>query len=346
MRRNLHKNTAVLTVGGFNDAEDLFGALKIYESIEQQNPGLRNGLVMGPWVHGGWARGTGEVVGNVDYGPAPSLYYQKEIEAPFFRAHLKEGKPATTPEATIFESGTNRWRTFSTWPPKEATVRTLYFQPAGALGWNQPAAGAPEFDYYLSDPAKPVPFTEATTTGITKEYMTDDQRFAGRRPDVLVYQTEPLAEDLTLAGPIEALLHVATTGTDADWVVKVIDVYPDDTPDNPRLNPTVKLGGYQQMVRSEVMRGRFRNSFEKPEAFVPGQVTAVPFTVQDLCHTFRKGHRLMVHVQSTWFPLVDRNPQTFVPNIFEADEKDFQPATHRLYHTAQYPSQLKVRVLR
>ncbi|UYZ63299.1 CocE/NonD family hydrolase [Hymenobacter weizhouensis] len=346
--KSLHKNTAVLTVGGFNDAEDLFGALKIYESIEQQNPGLRNSLVMGPWVHGGWARGTGELVGNVEYGTSPSLYYQQEIEAPFFRTHLKEGKPAATPapEATIFESGTNRWRTFTAWPPAESVPRTLYLQPAGGLSWDQPAAApSGEFDQYLSDPAKPVPYTEATTTGMTKEYMTDDQRFASRRPDVLVYQTEPLAEDLTLAGPIEALLHVATTGTDADWVVKVIDVYPDDTPDNLRLNPSVKLGGYQQMVRSEVMRGRFRNSFEKPEPFVPGQVTAVPFSVPDLCHTFRKGHRLMVQVQSTWFPLVDRNPQTFVPNIFEADEKDFQAATHRVYHSSQYPSQLKVRIL-
>ncbi|WP_188559145.1 CocE/NonD family hydrolase [Hymenobacter glacieicola] len=342
--KNLNKGTAVLTVGGFNDAEDLFGALKIYETIEKQNPGMRNGLVMGPWVHGGWARGTGEVVGNVAYGESPSLYYQKEIEAPFFKSYLKDGKPAPMPEATVFEGGTNRWRTFAAWPPTETKERTLYFQPNGKIGFEQPSSG-PEFDQYLSDPAHPVPFTEATATGMTREYMTDDQRFASRRPDVLTYQTEVLTEDLTLVGPIEALLQVATTGTDADWVVKVIDVYPDNTPNNSRLNPAVKLGGYQQMVRSEVMRGRFRNSFSKPEAFVPGQVTAVPFTVQDLCHTFRKGHRLMVQVQSSWFPLVDRNPQTFVPNIFEADEKDFQAATHRLYHSPQHASQLKIRVL-
>ncbi|OWP64449.1 X-Pro dipeptidyl-peptidase [Hymenobacter amundsenii] len=342
--KNLNKNTAVLTVGGFNDAEDLFGALQTYKTIEQQNPGLTNGLVMGPWVHGGWARGTGELVGNVAYGESPSIYYQKEIEAPFFKGYLKEGKRPDVAEATVFEGGTNKWRTFDAWPPKQAQEKTMYFQANGKIGFDQPAAGA-GFDQYISDPAHPVPSNEGMATGMTREYMTDDQRFASRRPDVLTYQTDVLTDDLTLAGPIEALLQVATTGTDADWVVKIIDVYPDDAPDNPRLNPNVKLGGYQQMVRSEVMRGRFRNSFSQPEAFVPGQVTAVPFTVQDLCHTFRKGHRFMVQVQSSWFPMVDRNPQTFVPNINEADEKDFQTATHRLYHSPQQASQLKVRVL-
>ncbi|MFD2786502.1 CocE/NonD family hydrolase [Hymenobacter rubripertinctus] len=342
--KNLNKNTAVLTVGGFNDAEDLFGALQTYKAIEQQNPGMTNGLVMGPWVHGGWARGTGELVGNVAYGESPSLYYQKEIEAPFFKSYLKDGKRPNVAEATVFEGGTNQWRTFDAWPPKQAQERTLYFQADGKIGFEQPTTGS-GFDQYLSDPAHPVPANEGMATGMTREYMTDDQRFASRRPDVLTYQTDVLTEDLTLAGPIEALLQVATTGTDADWVVKIIDVYPNDTPDNPRLNPSVKLGGYQQMVRSEVMRGRFRNSFSQPEAFVPNQVTAVPFTVQDLCHTFQKGHRLMVQVQSSWFPMVDRNPQTFVPNINEADEKDFQTATHRLYHSPQSASQLKVRVL-
>ncbi|MBT9391627.1 CocE/NonD family hydrolase [Hymenobacter sp. NST-14] len=342
--KNLNKQTAVLTVGGFNDAEDLFGALNIYKSIEEQNRGMQNSLVMGPWVHGGWARGTGELVGNVAYGESPSIYYQKEIEAPFFKSYLKDGKRPNVAEATVFEGGTNQWRTFDAWPPRQAQERTMYFQADGKIGFDKPAAGA-EFDQYLSDPAHPVPSNEGMATGMTREYMTDDQRFASRRPDVLTYQTDVLTEDLTLAGPIEALLQVATTGTDADWVVKIIDVYPNDTPDNPRLNPAVKLGGYQQMVRSEVMRGRFRNSFSQPEAFVPNQVTAVPFTVQDLCHTFRKGHRLMVQVQSSWFPMVDRNPQTFVPNINEADEKDFQTATHRLYHSPQQASQLKVRVL-
>ncbi len=347
-RPHLHDlKTAVLTVGGFNDAEDLFGALNTYRAIEQQNPGLPNRLVMGPWVHGGWAGSTGEMVGNVAYGPSPSLWFQENVEAPFFKSYLKDDKPtvaAQLPEATVFESGTNRWRTFDAWPPKQAQDRMLYFQPGGKISFDKPAAGA-EFDQFLSDPAHPVPYTEATAPSMTREYMTDDQRFASRRPDVLTYQTDALTAPLTLAGPIQALLQVATTGSDADWVVKIIDVYPDNTPDNPRTAPNVHLGGYQQLVRSEVMRGRFRNSFSQPEPFVPGQVTPVPFTVQDLMHTFQPGHRLMVQVQSTWFPLVDRNPQKYVDNIYEANEADFQSATHRLYHSPAHASQLAVKVL-
>ncbi|ALW86682.1 X-Pro dipeptidyl-peptidase [Hymenobacter sedentarius] len=344
--------TAVLTVGGFNDASDLFGTLHTYAAIEQQNPGLANRLVMGPWRHVGWSNGagTGEMLGNVAYTPSPSLWYQQYVEAPFFKAYLKDASPtaaALLPEALVFEGGTNRWRTFDAWPPKAAQARTLYFQPGGKIGFEKPTA-APAgtgFDQFLSDPARPVPYTEATVPGKVAAYMTDDQRFASRRPDVLTYQSDVLAEDLTLAGPIQALLQVATTGTDADWVVKLIDVYPDNTPDDPRTAPGVHLGGYQQLVRAEVMRGRFRDSFSQPKPFVAGQVTAVPFTVQDLMHTFKKGHRLMVQVQSTWFPLFDRNPQQYVENIFEANESDFQAATHRLYFSPEHVSQLTVKVL-
>ncbi|WP_457070309.1 CocE/NonD family hydrolase [Hymenobacter sp. UYAg731] len=348
-RPHLHDlKAAVLTVGGFNDAEDLFGTLHTYAAIEKQNPGLSNRFVWGPWVHGGWAGTTGEQVGNVAYGPSPSLWYQQHIEAPFFKSYLKDANPgaaiANLPEATVFEGGTNQWRTFDAWPPKQTRDRTLYFQPGGKISF-EPAAAGSDFDQFLSDPAHPVPFTETTATGMTREYMTDDQRFASRRPDVLTYQTDVLTAPLTLAGPIQALLQVATTGSDADWVVKIIDVYPDNTPDNPRNLPNVHLGGYQQLVRSEVMRGRFRNSFSKPEPFTPGQVTAVPFTVQDLMHTFRPGHRLMVQVQSTWFPLVDRNPQKYVDNIYNAAEADFQAATHRLYHSPAHASQLVLKVL-
>jgi putative CocE/NonD family hydrolase len=343
---------AVLTVGGFNDAEDLFGALHTYQAIEQQNPSLSNRLVMGPWVHAGWSSSrTGERVGNVAYGPSPSRWYQQYVEAPFFKSYLKDAQPtvaAQLPEAIMFEGGTNQWRTFDAWPPKAAQERTLYFRSGGKIGFEKPAAlpaGSAEFDQFLSDPAHPVPYTEATAPDMTRAYMTDDQRFASRRPDVLTYQTDVLTSPLTLAGPIQALLQVAITGTDADWVVKVIDVYPDDTPDDPRTAPGVHLGGYQQLVRSEVMRGRFRNSFSQPEPFVANEVTAVPFTLQDLLHTFQKGHRLMVQVQSTWFPLVDRNPQQYVPNIFEANESDFQAATHRFYCSPEHASQLTVKVL-
>ncbi len=358
-RPHLHDlKAAVLVVGGFNDAEDLFGTLNTYQTIEQQNPGLSNRFVWGPWRHGGWASSTGEMLGNVAYGPSPSLWYQENIEAPFFKSYLKDTKPgaavAALPEATIFEGGTNRWRTFDAWPPRQAQARTLYFRQAGGLSFSPPTSGDNErrrpevnfeFDQFVSDPAHPVPYTEATAPGMTREYMTDDQRFASRRPDVLTYQTPPLDADLTLAGPIQARLQVATTGTDADWVVKVIDVYPDDTPDNPRTAPGVHLGGYQQLVRSEVMRGRFRESFTTPKPFVANEITAIPFTVQDLMHTFKKGHRLMVQVQSTWFPLVDRNPQKYVPNIYAAEEVDFQAATHKLYHNPAHASQLVVRVL-
>jgi putative CocE/NonD family hydrolase len=355
-RPHLHDlKAAVLVVGGANDAEDLFGTLNTYQTIEKQNPGLSNRFVWGPWVHGGWSNGTGEMVGNVAYGPSPSLWYQQNIEAPFFKSYLKDANPgaavASLPEATIFEGGTNRWRTFDAWPPKQAQTKTLYFRQAGGLTFTPPTDGTNErrradvnfeFDQFVSDPAHPVPYTETTAPSMTREYMTDDQRFASRRPDVLTYQTPPLDEPLTLAGPIQALLQVATTGTDADWVVKIIDVYPDDTPDNPRTAPGVHLGGYQQLVRSEVMRGRFRESFSQPKPFIANEVTAVPFAVQDLMHTFQKGHRLMVQVQSTWFPLVDRNPQKYVPNIYEAAETDFQAATHRLYHNPAHASQLVV----
>ena len=358
-RPHLHNlKAAVLVVGGFNDAEDLFGTLNTYQTIEKQNPGLSNRFVWGPWVHGGWAGQTGEQVGNVDYGPSPSLWYQQYIEAPYFKSYLKDAQPgaavASLPEATIFEGGTNRWRTYDAWPPKQAQDKVLYFRQAGTLSFSPPTSGDNErrrpdvnfdFDQYVSDPAHPVPYTEAIAPSMTREYMTDDQRFASHRPDVLTYQTELLTDDLTLAGPIQAKLQVATTGTDADWVVKLIDVYPDDTPDNSRTAPGQHLSGYQQLVRSEVMRGRFRESFTTPKPFVANQVTAVPFTVQDVSHTFKKGHRLLVQVQSTWFPLVDLNPQTFVPNIFEANEADFKTQTHRLYHNPTAPSQLVLKVL-
>ena len=342
---------AVLTVGGFNDAEDLFGALNTYRAIEQQNPGLANRLVMGPWVHGGWGGSTGEMVGNVAYGPSPSQWYQQYVEAPFFKSYLKDAQPtaaAQLPEAIVFEGGTNQWRTFDAWPPKAAQERTLYFQPGGKIGFEKPGtspAGSTGFDQFLSDPAHPVPYTEATAPSMTREYMTDDQRFASRRPDVLTYQTDVLTSPLSLAGPVQALLQVATTGTDADWVVKIIDVYPDNTPDDPRTAPGVHLGGYQQLVRSEVIRGRFRESFSQPKPFVAGQITPVPLTLQDLMHTFQKGHRLMVQVQSTWFPLVDRNPQKYVDNIYQAEENDFQAATHRLYFSSEHASQLTMKVL-
>lgn len=345
---------AVLTVGGWFDAEDLFGALETYKAIERQSPGASNRLVMGPWSHGGWAGGTGEALGKVRFGQETAPFFQERIELPFFRHHLKGGDDPKLPEAYVFETGRNEWRALDAWPPLDAKPLELFLSARGRLSKNGPADAGEAFDEYVSDPAKPVPFIEETSIGMTAEYMVGDQRFASRRPDVLVYETEPLEEDLTIAGPITASLRVSTTGTDADWVVKLIDVYPDDYPvqpdegvrpgrgdDAPRHS---KMGGYQQLVRGEPFRGKFRKSFEAPEPFVPGQVEKVEFAMPDAFHTFRRGHRVMVQVQSSWFPLVNLNPQGFV-KINEATEADFRKATQRVWRTAAQPSLVRLHVV-
>jgi putative CocE/NonD family hydrolase len=299
---------------------------------------------MGPWVHGGWAGGRGDMLGDVRFDAATSEFYREHIELPFFRALLKGDGNHGLPEAYMFETGTNQWRRFGAWPPAATVSRSLYFHADGKLSFEPPTGATPDaLDEYVSDPRKPVPFIPGLVSGMAQRYMVDDQRFAARRPDVLVYQTVPLEEDVTIAGPIVPTLHVSTTGTDADWIVKVIDVYPDRFPDE-KGNVNNMLGGYQQLVRGEVMRGKFRNSLEKPEPFKPGAPTKVEFTVSDTFHTFRRGHRVMVHVQSTWFPLVDRNPQKFM-NIYEATEADFQRATQRVYRSKAMPSAVRVGVL-
>ncbi|CCH53332.1 hypothetical protein BN8_02422 [Fibrisoma limi BUZ 3] len=337
---------AVMTVGGWFDAEDLYGPLNVYKTLEKNNAGIYNTLVMGPFGHGRWSRETGHTLhSNIYFGDSIATFYQRNIEAKFFNHFLKgpgDGKTGL-PEAYLFDTGRKEWKTFDKWPT--ANAQTVAFQLAGngqllrsdgtsdRTPNQSPSSSA--FSEFISDPMKPVPYTEdiTTTLGFTPfNYMSEDQRFAGRRPDVLTFQTEPLTEDLTLGGEIMAKLKVSTTGTDADWVVKLIDVYPPNEPNHPYLpNKNITLGNYQQMVRSEVMRGRFRNSFEKPEPFTPGQVTDVNFRLQDVLHTFKKGHRVMIQVQSTWFPLIDRNPQKYVDNIYKADAADFQKATHRVY---------------
>ncbi len=323
-----HITPAVLTVGGWYDAEDLWGTLAVYQTIGRQNPGHSNRLVMGPWFHGGWFLSDGSSLGDVPFGAKTSDENHARIELPFFEHYLRDSTVALPEEASVFETGTNRWRGFDHWPPAGVQETRFYLDPGGSLR-STPAASAGS-DEFVSDPAKPVPYMDGVVTERPVEYMVADQRFASRRPDVLVYQTEPLDRDLTAAGPITVNLSVSTTGTDADWVVKVIDVYPDDAAD-PSPNPKgVRSGGYQQLVRADVMRGKFRQSFEKPIPFVPGQRTAVTFTLPDLLHTFRRGHRLMVQVQSSWFPLVDRNPQTFT-DIYHADDRAFRQATHRVY---------------
>jgi putative CocE/NonD family hydrolase len=338
----------VMTVGGWFDAENLFGALEVYKNVKKNSPKTNNMLVMGPWVHGGWSRGDGLKLGDVPFNAKTAEYFREHIELPFFERRLKDkSSQVVHPEAWVFETGTNNWRKHDAWPPKNAKAKALYFHASGKLGDDVPPDASPEegHEEYVSDPAKPVPFLDKIAIGMAAEYMTADQRFAGRRPDVLVFATDGLEEDVTIAGPIKADLFVSTTGTDSDWIVKVIDVYPADYPD-PNPNPGgVKMGNYQQLVRGDVMRGKFRNSFEKPEAFTPGKPTPVKFSLQDVYHTFRSGHRIMIQVQSTWFPLVNRNPQNFV-DIYSAKETDYHKATQRVYRTRELPSHVTVLVVK
>lgn len=335
---------AILTVGGWFDAEDLSGALKTYQTIEHSSPGIQNTIVMGPWFHGGWARSAGDRLGDISFDSKTSEYYQREIELPFFNHYLKDKPMPKIPEAAMFETGSNQWRSFESWPPAGAVQKSLYLGPDHSVSFDEPKASDAGFDEYVSDPARPVPFTGETALRRSREYMDEDQRFAWRRPDVVSYQTPILEKDVTLAGSVEADLWVSTTGTDADFVVKIIDVLPDGSPDPDAPQPAVELMGYQMLVRAEVMRGKFRNSFTSPEPFVPGQVTNVKFKVPDLLHTFKKGHRMMVQIQSSWFPLVDRNPQKFC-NIYTASDSDFQKATHRIYRTYGHFSRIRVAVL-
>jgi uncharacterized protein len=330
---------AILVVGGLFDAEDCFGAWKTYEAIKKQSPKTDNRLVMGPWSHGQWGAPNATSLGNVQFGTNTSKWFQDSVEHPFFNYHLKgKGSLANLENATIFFSGENTWKQFDTWPPSTKN-KTLYFQQRGKLGWKKPNSGSTS---YVSDPAKPVPYIEHISAGRTATYMNDDQRFAAMRPDVLVFQTEVLDEDMTVAGPFVADLFVSMTGTDADFVVKLIDVFPDDF--NYSENDKYVMSGYQMLVRGEVFRGKFRNSFAKPEPFVPGKVTEVKYELPDIAHTFKKGHRIMVQVQSSWFPLVDRNPQKFV-DIYHAKDSDFRKATIKVFHNDSHASAVILPVL-
>jgi putative CocE/NonD family hydrolase len=342
-----------MTVGGWFDAENLFGALETYKAIEANGPSSTNTLVMGPWSHGGWGRGDGTALGHVRFDAKTAVFFREQIELPFFEYHLKAKGAPNLPEAFVFETGTNQWRKYDSWPPKGAEPKALYFHAGGRLTFEPPTASesgsspgsiSEAFDEYTSDPARPVPYLDKVDIRMAPEYMVGDQRIAAQRPDVLVYQTEALQRDVTLVGQPQVDLVVSTSGTDSDWIVKLIDVYPDDYPD-PEPNPVgVRLGGYQQLVRGDVLRGRFRTSLSAPEPFRPGEPTPLGFALQDINHTFRTGHRIMVQVQSTWFPLVDRNPQSFV-EIAAAGESDFRKATQRVYRGGTRPSRLAVLVV-
>lgn len=325
---------AVMTVGGWYDAEDLYGTFRTYQAIEKQNPGINNILVCGPWAHGQWSNPSATSLGHINFGSDTAAFYQKEIELPFFNYHLKGKGEVKLPEAYVFETGANRWRQFSHWPPKKTKSLVYHLAPNGKLS-TQHNTTRDGHDDFVSDPNKPVPTSERIAFGMPPAYMTDDMRFASTRPDVLTYQTDVLEDDLTLVGPIKAELRVATTGTDADWIVKVIDVFPNDYKGQSAQKITDKdMRGYQMHVRSEMIRGRYRHSFEKPEPFKPNEPTTIVLNLQDVLHTFKKGHRVMVQIHSTWFPLIDRNPQKYVPNIFFANDEDFTVATHRVYRSA------------
>jgi putative CocE/NonD family hydrolase len=335
---------AVLVVGGWFDAEDLYGALKTYAAIEKQTPGNNNRLVMGPWTHGGWAAPAWKSFAQYQFGADVNKYFQEEIETKFFNFYLKGKGTFDQPEVTVFETGTNQWKNYDVWPPKNSQPTAYYFAENGKLSTTKPKA-AKSASEYESDPAKPVPYTKVIIGNRNNEYMAEDQRFASERPDVLTFQTDSLADDVTLTGEIIANLMVSTTGTDADFIVKVIDVWPAGSTLTQDGQQAVQMDGYQQMVRAEVLRGKFRNSFSKPEPFVKDKIEKVTVKLNETAHTFKKGHRIMVQVQSSWFPLVDRNPQKFL-NIFEANEADFQKSKITIHHSSKHSSSILLPVMK
>ncbi len=344
IRQHLHQvKVPTLLVGGWFDAENLFGALKTYAAIEQQNPANKNKLVMGPWTHGSWAANEWKQFASHDFGSNTSKYFQDTIETTFFNYYLKDKGIDSIAEATIFETGSNQWRTFGKWPPEGIRYQELYFANGQQLDTRKNTY-TEGFDEYISDPAKPVPYTGGIYARRNNDYMAEDQRFAFTRPDVLVYETPVLDKDVTVTGSILANLHVSITGSDADFIVKLIDVLPENEPNFKNAPKGFQMAGYQRLVRAEVMRGKFRNSLEKPEPFTPGEITNVQFSLNDVAHVFKKGHRMMVQVQSSWFPLVDRNPQQFM-RIPEAKEADFKKISIRVYHDASHPSHISIPVL-
>ena len=349
----------VLNVAGWFDAEDFYGPTSIYYTLEEKNRINQSTLVVGPWLHGGWRSQSGESLGCIDFESPTSETFQSEVQYPFFTHYLRDEGDWDTTEAKVFETGSNEWKSYDRWPPPGVERTPLYFRADGKLSWDPPPEGSAgavagdtgaagtfndeDHDRYISDPAKPVPFSAEYRTTQGHLWMIEDQRFAATRPDVLVYESDVLTEDVTIAGPIIATLHTSTTGTDADWIVKLIDVLPGDTPNNPDC--PVPMGDFQMLLAGEVFRAKFRSSYENPEPLVPGEPTRIEFDLRDRYHTFKVGHRIMVQVQSSWFPVIDRNPQTFV-DIYTATKDDFEAATQTIYRSAELPSHLTLGILR
>jgi len=364
--RNVPKDLAgiahpVLIVAAWFDAQDFYGPFRMYRALKEKSPANKTTLVVGPWLHGGWARGDGDTLGHINFASKTAERFRTEIELPFFNFYLKDKGPGSAalkgppytdraghfnlPEAVVFETGGNRWHDYEQWPPKGTRPRNMYLRSGGRLALDAPAEQGDEgADSYVSDPRKPVPYTAEVTTTEGHLFMVEDQRFVAGRPDVLVYETAPLSENLTVAGPITVTLNVATTGTDGDWVVKVIDVHSGNAPD-PNPNPSgVRMGHFQMLLAGDILRAKFRNSMSAPEPMVPNQPTKLAFTLGDKFHTFLKGHRLMVQIQSSWFPMFDRNPQTFV-DIYHAKESDYRKATHTVFRSASLPSFVTLPIL-
>jgi putative CocE/NonD family hydrolase len=338
---------AILTVAGWFDAEDFYGPMETYRALERLNATNHSTLVVGPWLHGGWGSMPGDALGDIRFGSNTGEYYRQKVELPFFKHHLKNDPDPDLPEALVFETGLNEWKRYETWPPAGVEASPIYLQPGGRLSFEAPGrrTGTEEFDEFVSDPAKPVPFSAETRTSQGHLWMIEDQRFAASRPDVLTYESEVLQNDVSIAGPIVASIWLSTTGTDADVVVKLIDVYPGVAPDNSPNPRGVRMGDYQMLLAGEVFRAKYRGSYSKPEPLEPGKPVKIEFDLRDRCHRFLKGHRIMVQVQSSWFPVIDRNPQKFM-DIYKAQSSDFQKATHRVYHNDAMPSQVRLNLMK
>jgi uncharacterized protein len=337
-----------LNVAGWWDQEDFYGPMRTYANLEKADAKHLNYLVVGPWNHGGWEHGEGDSLGEIPFGSDTSEYFRQNVEAPWFAYWLHDKGKLPLKEALLFQTGSDTWTNFDAWPPKEAQIKNLFFGEGGKLSFDAPASSNSDaVDSYVSDPAHPVPYRHRPVDmtypddhpGSWYTWLVQDQRFVDNRPDVLTWQTDELKEDVTIAGQVTAKLFASTTGTDSDWVVKLIDVYPQ------KVESDWKLSGYELMIADEIFRGRYRNSYERPEPLVAGQVTPFTIDLHSADHVFKKGHRIMVQVQSTWFPLYDRNPQTFVPNIFEAKASDYQKATQKIYRSKEYPSSVEVEVV-
>ena len=336
----------ILNVAGWFDAEDFYGPMSIYYAIEEKNPNNKSSLIVGPWLHGGWSRMDGDRLGNINFDIKTSEYYRNKVEFPFFLYHLKNIGKSDLPEALVFITGSNKWEAYDQWPPKDSEETNIYLRADGKLSFDPPTEDSREqFDSYVSDPENPVPYSSEKRTSQGHLWMVEDQRFVSHRSDVLVYQTDILKADITIAGPIIASLNVSTTGTDADWIVKLIDVYPGDAPDNDPNPQNIKMGDFQMLVGADVFRGKYRESFSDPKPIVPGEITKIEYDLRDKGHTFLKGHRIMIQIQSSWFPVIDRNPQKFV-DIYHCEESDFQKATHRVYRSKTHSTHLKLRVLK